>query len=468
MTNKVLQHTTTSVQYAKPFFESFLVALAISWSPIAPLAYIMPLLCLGWFIVRANSGKTLLYLMAFLIFFTIVILFYQSFYYSVQDINFLTGGAILTLITYSSFIFLLITPFSVYSDRYSYLRYAVIIKYLILIQATLGILQLFATMALKSFSFDGSMGDKVQGTISPVSFLVGTSDFGNIAFATNMVFLLLFFVPYVMVYNKGKMVMAWGAFSLLCASVLHILIGLVGAIIIVGFFFRRFSKVSYKAFYVLITIGVGIGLLARLQPSNFTLIKNYAIIYAKAKSPKATQTITVVTDIPQEYPTMLFLGFGPGQYSSRASLIATGTYLGGINNNKDYFFLPNSMTKPFEEFMLDDWLESNIDAIYGGSAMSKPFYSVMSIYTEFGLIVLTTLFLLIGYQIIRLRSSFLQAAYTDEEKVSKFLSFSLALSMLFLTFICFIENYLEISQAIFPGLLMIKYFYSRSNTKSVG
>jgi hypothetical protein len=468
MTNTLVNKASANTKYAKAFYSTFLVALLIAWGPINALAYIMPILCLGWFILQANSGKTLLYLFSFLLLFSGIILFYETLYYNTQDINFQVGGAILTLITYSSFIFLIVVPGNLYHSQYSYLRYATIIKYLILIQATLGIIQLFCTMALKSFSFDGAMGDKVQGTISPLSFLTDKADFGNMAFATNMVFLLLFFAPYVFVYNRGKLIMAWGAFSVLCASVLHILLAIVGAIFIVGFFFRRFSKVSYKVIYVLVFVVIGSGLLARLQPANFAQIQNYAIIYAKAKSPKVTSTIDVVTQVPNEYPTMLFLGFGPGQYSSRASLIATGKYLGGMDNNKNYFFLPNDMTEPFKEYLWDDWLESTNQEAYGGSAMSKPFYSIMSVYTEFGLIALGAILIYIIYRLTELRRVYLKPASSEKDKFSKFLAFSTALSLLFLLFVCFIENYLEISQAIFPGLLMVKYFHSQIySTESV-
>lgn len=468
MITQLVYVETVRKKYAKAFFSTFLLALAITWAPINSLAYIMPLFCLAWFIVRSNSGKTLLYSFCYLILFFFILFFYEILYYNTQDINFQAGGAVLTLITYSSFIFLLFTPHRIYHNQYSYLKFAKVIKLLILIQATLGVVQLFCTMALKSFSFDGAMGDKVKGTISPFSFLTDKSDFGNISFATNMVFLLFFFAPYVLTYKRGKLIFAWGVFSLICASVLHILLAVIGAIIIVGFFFRRFSKVSYKIFYVILIIGVGVGFLAKLQPSNFSLIKNYAIIYAEAKSPKVTSTIDVVTEVPNNYPMMLLLGFGPGQYSSRASLIATGKYLGGMDNKKKYFFLPNSMTKPFEDYLWDDWIESTNKEVYGGSAMSKPFYSVMSIYTEFGLIALVAILGWIAYQFIKLRKVYLKKTVTIEDNITKLLAFSIALSMLFLLFVCFIENYLEISQAIFPGLLMIKYFLSQIySTKNV-
>lgn len=461
MITKPVVKTVLEARYARAFFSAFLVALLITWGPINALAYVMPLICLAWFIVRANSGKTFLALALFLILFCGLIVFYEVLHYSTKDINFQAGGALLTLITYSSFVFLLITPHRIYHNEYSYLRYARILKYLIVIQATLGVTQVFLAMATKGVSFDGSIGDQVQGTMNPISFLAHQSDFRNISFAANMGLLLAFYAPYVFAYGKGKLVLAWGAFALLCASVLHIMLAFVGAIMIVGFLYRNFSKVSYKIIYVLVFIGIGIGLLARLQPGNFTLIKNYAIIYAKAKSPKVTSTIDVVTDVPQEYPTMLLIGFGPGQYSSRASLIATGKYLGGLSSSRSYFFLPNEMTEPFERFLWDDWQESDIEEIYGGSAMSKPFYSIMSIYTEFGLVVLLAILLYIASQLLKLRKIYLRPALSEDEKVDKFLAFSLALSFLFLFFVCFIENYLEISQAIFPGLLMIKYFSSR-------
>ena len=461
MMTKLATKPLIGTVYARAFFSAFIVSLIMTWGPINALAYVMPLICLGWFIIRANSGKTLLTLSLFLILFCGIILFYETLHYSTQDINFQAGGAILTLITYSTFIFLLVTPHRIYHSEYSYVRYARIIKYLIVIQATLGVTQVVLAMAIKGFSFDGSIGDQVQGTMNPISFLTHQSDFKNVSFAANMGLLLAFYAPYVFTYGKGKLVLAWGAFALLCASVLHIMLAFIGAVIIVGFLFRRFSKVSYKIIYVLLFIGIGIGLLARLQPGNFTLIKNYAIIYAKAKSPKVTSTIDVVTEVPQEYPTMLFIGFGPGQYSSRASLIATGKYLGGMSSSRSYFFLPNDMTEPFERFLWDDWLESDIEEIYGGSAMSKPFYSIMSIYTEFGLIILVAILLYIAYQILKLRTIYLRPTLSEDDEVDKLLAFSIALSFLFLFFICFIENYLEISQAIFPGLLMMKYFSSQ-------
>ena len=81
-------------------------------------------------------------------------------------------------------------------------------------------------------------------------------------------------------------------------------------------------------------------------------------------------------------------GLGPGQYTSRASLISSGRYFGEFENPVKLPFLDASTaSKAFNDYIFDIWevYATNVE-IYGNSTMSRPFFSILSLVIEFGLI----------------------------------------------------------------------------------
>ncbi len=51
--------------YSQAYFEAFVLTMVIIWLPGKLLAYFSPFVFTVWFILRGNSGKTLLNLFAF-------------------------------------------------------------------------------------------------------------------------------------------------------------------------------------------------------------------------------------------------------------------------------------------------------------------------------------------------------------------------------------------------------------------
>jgi hypothetical protein len=150
------------------------------------------------------------------------------------------------------------------------------------------------------------------------------------------------------------------------------------------------------------------------------------------------------------------LGLGPAQYSSRAGTIASGTYY----NLSIYFvnipFLNMGMTAPFKKYVLETWInvQTDLDS-FGNSTMYRPFFSLLSVYVEFGGLIFMLLLLLIFYQIRLLKVKYRSVERTTNSKAVKLIALSCSTALLFLLFIGLYENYYETSQGIFAGILLI-------------
>jgi hypothetical protein len=139
----------------------------------------------------------------------------------------------------------------------------------------------------------------------------------------------------------------------------------------------------------------------------------------------------------------VLLGVGLGQFSSRAAILSSGS---GTSVNMPKILVDTSTY--YERFMkLPVFLyQQNGES----SAMSMPYFSVLSIITEFGL-VFSAMFLLKIVQTV-IENIRLGAASQEAWSVSCYCNFFIG----FLFLCSFIQNYLELTQAIMiPALLYI-------------
>ncbi|OJJ18256.1 hypothetical protein BKI52_25885 [marine bacterium AO1-C] len=442
-------------RYAKAYYEVFIIALVITFAPSKLLAYLTPFICIGWFIFRANSGKTL-YRTFIIVAFILAIIPLYYFIYS----GFIVINVFIIILTYSSFIFIFVTPGQIFSPKYSYLKYIKVIKYTILIQSFFGIFQLFGLLITTgNFNVDGSTGDVIQGTINPFSFLTAYGGtFSNAMFAVNMVLLLTFFTPYMLTHRKGFFTFFIGLIVLFLASVMHVLIGVILGFAISLVIYRKKIVPKFKIYHLIfiVFLVVGIIVVAIFAPQNFNNISRYGQKLQNFDQPKTYITYQSFTDLPSEYNTMPFIGLGPGQFASRASLIGTGKYFGEFEKPKKIPFLKGKASPPFDKYLYKLWEKVVTNpAKYGHSAMTKPYYSILAIYTEFGLIVLMFIFFILFVFIYNNRISYIN----NTNRFQKYGLFSIAVMIIFLVFISFIENYLEVPQAIFPGLVAAKFIF---------
>jgi hypothetical protein len=130
------------------------------------------------------------------------------------------------------------------------------------------------------------------------------------------------------------------------------------------------------------------------------------------------------------------MGLGAGQYSSRATLFLAG-YQGTVP-------LPNLLVGASDYFKIDmEPLITRYLVSGEGSAMAKPYFTAFSIPMEFGMPATVLLMSIVGLELIRIRR-WACAAPHGQKHLGVFCCFVL----IFTTLCCFIENYLELVQAV--------------------
>lgn len=429
------------------YYETIILAIVLTFQPFTVVGMVLPIACLTWFMVRSKSGFLLKKTVLTVIFLALVLLLYK-FAGTFSDHPFILSNGIFSFLNYSSFIVILLLPSLKPSNVYNYAKYAELLLLVLLFQGAYGIFQKTMGMLLGV----GHSNDIVEGTINPLSFLHGTLGFGNQYFAINVVFMLLFCFPYVYTEKKGLFSFFTGLFALLLASVGHVFLSLLFAMILVfllieGIYILFRPRIAFTFFII---PSVLILLLAFLDPSVYNGAIRQAGMFFRNETPKSKAINTVQDNLAQNFPTMYFIGLGPGQYSSRSGLLASGTY-GSMPNLQ----LNLEMTHYFEEYVYPSWQETTTNDAYASSTMYRPFFSLLSVYTEFGgLFVLLVLFLLL-FKTVHYKRIY-RALKESLEKQASLLCFTSLVSIFFILFIAFHENYLETPQGIFLGLLLIK------------
>jgi hypothetical protein len=185
-------------------------------------------------------------------------------------------------------------------------------------------------------------------------------------------------------------------------------------------------------------------------------LKSLPAVFSDLKGgdhPRAEIIRRVFVEMPADYPEMPIIGLGPGQFSSRAALISTGLYFGGITNPRTLPFLRDQISIPSEDYLLDLWVAASDTARYGESSTAKPFFSWVSIYTEFGGFVLLGVFLYVWVLLRRMKS---HAKSLDQ----KWQAVAAGSGLLFFLLLGFQENYWEVPQALLVGLMITQVIYA--------
>jgi hypothetical protein len=280
--------------------------------------------------------------------------------------------------------------------------------------------------------------------------LLPTSSFSNPMFASNMTLMLIALLPYLCKRKMGFAPFVLGGIATIMASVVHTLIFAFAAFSISVFYVFPDSFI-YKRTLGLISAIAGMVVVAFLfLPQNLSNTLVFAQQLFQGESPKAIATTRALVDIPREYPLAPLFGLGPGQYGSRAGMIGTGMYFGGMENPRDISFLPSGMSVAFQHYFLNLWTLAALqgyDLRYGST--HQPYYSWLSLYAEFGIAPVLLVFALALVAISRARKN--PPGLTNRMQV-----FSFSMSILFLLFLGIQENYWEIPQAIFIGCMVIK------------
>jgi len=453
-------------QYAKAFFEAFIIALVIVWLPFKLFAYLAPFISITWFIIRANSTRALLRFVTLLFIYAILISAYQLFY-SFMGEEFIIQNTFLFLLTYGSFLFLMIVPRDAGLYKQDYHRYLKVMKVFILIESALGIFQVFAFSIINGVGLDFGTGDVAQGTLSPLSFLEPVGSFNNQIYCNNLLVLLLFYIPYTISTRKDIWVVLLGFTAVMLASVLHLFLAFFIAIVFIALYFSRsFIKISTTRILVVSALVLTISASVVLQPNNFALIAFYFERMVTNQSPKTIVTVNSITKLPTDFPWVYTIGLGPGQYSSRAGLIGTGHYFGDFNKPKEVPLITNSVSAPLKKYTYTHWKDYATNPKYGSSTMSRPFYSALSVLMELGYIITAALLVSIVRRVSGIKRIY-ESMLKKNRSLVAFYAFACAAFVLYFMFISFFENYMEVTQAIFPGLILYRYFYDYIKDNSI-
>jgi hypothetical protein len=208
----------------------------------------------------------------------------------------------------------------------------------------------------------------------------------------------------------------------------------------------RFRRLAAS---VVVVVAVVVGVFF-IDPEVVEHIEGWAYkVLLKPDSPKRL-AVTAALELMQG--KNLLFGVGLGQFSSRAALLSSG---GGTTVNLPKILVDTSTY--FEQFMkplVFLFLQNG-----EGSAMAMPYFSVLSVITEFGLVI-AALFL---FKIIRtvIENIRLGAANSEAWRFSCYCNFFIG----FLFLCSFIQNYLELTQAIMIPVLL--YIVSKARLRAI-
>ncbi len=434
-------------RFQKGFLIAFVLALLMVWSPSKALGYLAPWAALGVLFIISKNGKLLEKMMliigsGFLSF---------VFYFLLLGQGFVWHSAMLGFLTYSAFWVAWLIPSKALAAPNLFRKIQGIAIWVLLIQALWGLGQAIYGFT-RTGTFDLATGDIVAGTIRPFGF---RSDFSNPIFAVNVAFLLLFLFSRCWYENKGWWIWGLGLLVLIFASVLHVLLFL-GIAILLSFLIYYPSLIKRGRGMVLIggfvfaaTVAYG------FLPRNFATLRAFILHTIQAQTPRAQILRDVFTVMPREYPWMPFVGLGWGQFTSRAALIGTGLFFGSPADPRSIPFLPTGMSKPFQEYLFDLWLSISLDISNPNftSSTYKPYFSWLSVYSEGGGFAFLIATAILFSFILRLKRLSRRVAQKRVAVVS------LGAMGILLFLLGVQENYWEVPQAIFLGILLIKVLY---------
>jgi len=428
----------------------FTATLFACWSPYKYLPYLVPFVALGiviWMVPYRSILRNLLLLIAIWIGWIGI--------GALLNPDFIFQNALLAVMTYNSFYIPLVIPARYLAGETLYRCMAKILLVITIIEASIGFIQAIYGYTQKG-SFDLENGDFVEGTIDLA--LAQSPGFETPMFATNMAFSLLAMMPMILVYKKKSWTIPilFGAAVLVLASVVHVLIYLFAAIVVALIIFRpitlKHRRVGLSLLIFGLLIAFLIGLTSVLLPTNLNRVTLQFERAIQLGNPKVILLQRLFTVAPQEYPWLPTMGIGPGQFSSRASLIGSGYYYGGIENPITLPLLKPAVSKSLDLYVLDLWMRILNWPGTAGSTM-KPWASWLSIFSEAGAAgVIAVIFVFTGTLWIARKSA--------KSWSKRVIGFSFGAGVILLFLLGMQENYWETTQAILIGCLSLKQLYA--------
>ncbi len=433
-------------QITAAYYQSFVIALVLCLSPFKAVAYAAPFLSGTWFLFKSHSASARRKAWLVLASATGLVIAYWIFRH-----DYSIGAGFLAIVTYGAPLLVAIIPTESLANKELLDRMIGLVSKALVFEALVGIVQAVVS-ASRTGGFGLDNGDAVQGTIH-LSF-VSDKAFSNPIYAANISLFLLAVIPSLILRKRSAF---WpvllGVIAFILASVVHMILFLVVALILPLICFHPpFARRRHKVRLVFVGV-LGLLLAMTALGSNLSSISYQAGLFAGEDLPKAVMVYRAVYEMPHEYPAMPFVGLGPGQFSSRASLISTGLYFGGLEDPKSVPLVGGHVSPALSDYLLDLWVGASDSRAYGGSSSAKPFFSWMSVYTELGAPALLAVFVYGAILLIRMK-------VRAESPQEKWLAVSSGAGICFLLLLGFQENYWEVPQAILVGLMLVQTMYA--------
>lgn len=447
----VSTNSSNTASAARALYAIVLLTVVVAWAPVSAAAYGLPFAVMILYGISTRRARALTRagaLVGALIFAGLGwMLVYGDFYWR---------GAVLNVICYSGLIFFFVSPpFSVDPRSKVYAAIGRTLAVVGICESWLGILQ--ATYgALAGNGFDLNNGDWVKGTIglTMAGFSKG-GNFGNPMFAYNVLFCAMGAWALCRNTTLRRMCVASVAVAFLLASVMHLIIIAIVAILISNLAMAKISRRLIKRFaWVAILAAFAVGATVLVLPDNLYSGQNIVLSTISGTTPKAIIVERALTSIPSKYPLQPLIGLGLGQFSSIGGLIATGQYFGSPVRPDRIAFLPQHLTAAQEGFFYDQWYRWAANAKELGSSQ-VPYVFWLSMYLELGAVSVAMLLVVLAKRILRTRRRFLVGQMSD--RVALVVAFGVAFGVLANAQI----DYFGVPQASFLSLLVIKICESK-------
>ena len=289
--------------------------------------------------------------------------------------------------------------------------------------------------------------DAVAGTVGLLDFM-GNITINQVYFG----FAVLSLLPAVALYpNKLKMRVPAVLFGLIAVGLSQsghaTLAFLLASIIIFGITSFSLAWV-FRSTIIMLFLAAVVGI---FYPSTVSVAMSWADRLISPDSPK----VLMVRHISKEFASdvkFFLLGAGPGQYISKASLTGSGIL---TRVKLPYQELPQRLSAVLWIF---DIYEQNGE----GSAVAKPYNSLISIFSEWGLILASSILILLLLLIAKnATGSFKKTLPRRVGQEISYLKEYLAFYWLFLVLVSLVELYFEMPAAIIPGGWLTVIFASR-------
>ena len=429
-------------RYQKQYYNVFLAMVILCWSPFKMLVNFTPFIVviLLTLLVRERRFAILnTSLVTSLLIYSLIIVSLFFLYLLIFFDEFILSNAIFSLITYSITVVIFVVPSKgLGSDRLlAKMSKTLLVFYII--ESLYGIMQAMYGF-LQEGSFDLSNGDYVEGTIHPA--LASDLSLSNPLYTVNMISMaiILYFAARYLNRPKWIWVVLCFGIAIILASVVHLILFLILALLAWKFSQIRLQRITFSPTRIVVAILVITATsftIAKTLGGNIQTAAGYYEMFQKIKPAKIVVVENFFNRVRAEKPVAFIMGFGPGQYASKADLMLNSSYIG------KRLFSNSTPRKEAEKYFLSVYESQPKE---GQSAIVKPFFSLFSILTEFGLIGLVVFFGMVFSFLYRIRSL----------RVNSILSGLVICLSVFILLLGLLEYYWETPHAILLPLLFLK------------